>query len=411
MTFLHAQQRRASAPYLNSRVGVGVGLMPTMDAGKDRLALAALCVDDTADRTGLRRIRGGDIDQPAPCGFELVIKLASENAPSLRQNGTVQPGLLTDMSPWFLNRTGGTGGHVCDLKTLQADQTKSTRNRVTRHMKVVRPRSGRLSDQALNSLALGGVPTRTALPTRQDALCPAPSLLQARVGRESDELPIGKAKRYGDTAIDANGRKAVQGRRFAQIASERYGPAIGASCECDIKHSANQCASAPEANPAKLWQTNLSPSGIQVPDRDVTGANPHGVVYAQSAQRRITSAAEEGLISLIQVHHRALKYRLRDCSYPIKHAPEVGNLACLGNKSNVFAFGGLELTPEISPLFESQVVDQPRHSDPLPKNFSLRSGGVETRFEASKHCEDLARQHIARNQQSFSAPPPPQEEA
>lgn len=64
MPFLHAHRRRVPPQNVDRSIVVGIGTEAAVATGKDRLAFAALAVNGSAFRTGLRGV--GRIDGYKP---------------------------------------------------------------------------------------------------------------------------------------------------------------------------------------------------------------------------------------------------------------------------------------------------------------------------------------------------------
>lgn len=102
----------SSAEYHLCRVDVRVLFVPAGNTAKLRLRQTASRVNRPADRTGLRAVCGGDLDEISSSPRELVAKHRDERSPSGIQDGPVQAGLLLDPASRSIDRPLGTFGHV-----------------------------------------------------------------------------------------------------------------------------------------------------------------------------------------------------------------------------------------------------------------------------------------------------------
>ena len=84
MAFLvDAHRRRVPAQNIERSICIGVDMEAAMPTNKDRLAFAALSVNGSAFRTGLRCVCGIDLAQVSAAFFELVGKDGLEAEPAL----------------------------------------------------------------------------------------------------------------------------------------------------------------------------------------------------------------------------------------------------------------------------------------------------------------------------------------
>ena len=98
---LDAHRRRVPAQNVERSICIGVDMEAAMPTDKDCLAFAALSVNGSAFRTGLRCVCGIDLAQVSAAFFELVGKDGLEAEPALIEDRAVQCGLLPDHTARF----------------------------------------------------------------------------------------------------------------------------------------------------------------------------------------------------------------------------------------------------------------------------------------------------------------------
>src|SRR5215210_768371 len=98
MHTLDAQMRCVPPPHdVHGRIAVGVVAVSASDALKVSLVLATSGVNGTTGRTGLRRKGGIGLHDPAAVFLHLVGEDQVEYAPTLVQDGAVEPSLLPNV--------------------------------------------------------------------------------------------------------------------------------------------------------------------------------------------------------------------------------------------------------------------------------------------------------------------------
>lgn len=383
MTPLREQQRRASALYLQGRVRVGVTLMATVDAGEDRLVLAASRVNDTAGRTCLRGERGGDVNQPAPYGFEFVFQHGGEHAPPLRQDRSVQPRLLPN--PFV----SGATRHSDDLKFLERHCTEASGDAEAGNMQMVLANAGILRSQPAHPRSLFGVAARAAPSPGEYTLRSGRDLLQPSRVRKIDVFTIRQADSVGHSSVDSYARQMAQRRgRRANVTCEGDVPFARRARDGRRFHGSGQRASLAKANPSNLWKFGLRPLSIEGSHLNFAAAQASSVVQSQAAGRRIPATTEERGIGLVEIVERGFLDRLGDRSDPVEFSAESREFPPLTGKADAAPFASLILPPEVAALLQRQVVDQARHTDPLADCFGLGGCRMQRESKASKHCQN-----------------------
>ena len=223
MPFLvDAHRRRVPAQNVERSICIGVDMEAAMPTNKDRLAFAALSVNGSAFRTGLRCVCGIDLAQVSAAFFGLVGKDGLEAEPALIEDRAVQSGLLPDHTAWFFYGPLGRSRHVFDAQIFQNNRPKAA-GKIERGL--VRPIA---ADARSTGRELRGASQRlrstdgATLASRHNVLCGAMASFdgfeRARHGhaltRGDVERVIdvcGKRQRIGNAAIDADARADIDG--------------------------------------------------------------------------------------------------------------------------------------------------------------------------------------------------------
>lgn len=390
MTPLH--ERRASPFDFQCRVGVGMGDVPTMDALEDRLALAASGVNDTTVSARLGRERGGDIDQPAPCGFELVIEHGGELPPALSKNGSVQACLLADVPTWVFDCAFRAPRHALDVQILKSHHPETKSDEGAADVQMVRSHPGDLCVCAGSGLLVDATACGTLFRPSHGPLRRSMAPLQMRDARERNVFPGRQTDRIRHPAINANGRPAVDQRRFADIRNESHNPAGAFAGHGDRLRIADDRPRQPKLQPAQVTpKQHCTPLRVQNFERGLLRFKPDAVVQAKPSHRRVTggSLEERGEGPVEIVKSGFLRYP-RGLSDPVEIPSQVRKFAALARHGYDPALGRFELTPEVSPLLQGQIVNEPRDADPLAERLGLVGRRVQPKFEAAMHGGNLA---------------------
>lgn len=389
MTLLPEQQRRASAPYLKSRVRVGMVAVSAMDAGKDRLALSASCINDTAGRTGLRRIGGRNRNQPPASGLKFVVEHVREKRPALRENRPVQAALLGNAP------VVGASGHLPDIQVFEGYDTEPPCDVRASDVEVVGSYPRDLRGDAADPDSLLGAALRPALPARQHLLRPASPSFQLRHVRQSNVFSRGEADRVGHAPVNADRRKVICGRTLPDVVGENDTPCASAPHHCHRFDRPDHQSSVPELDPAELGYFHGRPLGIETFDDDIPAPETRAVMQAVLPMSRKALAPKERGKCAVQVTQAGLDRRLRHCRDPIVFRAQRGQFSALARKADVSAVLGPKLAPEVAPLLQGQIVNQAHHADPLTERFGLLDGRVKVKAVASVHPEFLPQNRLA----------------
>lgn len=394
MTPLREQNRRASPADLQGRVGVGMGTMPTMDAGKDRLALAALCIDDTAGRTGLRSVRGGDVDQPAPCGFEFVIEHGGKLPPALVQDRSIEACLLTYATPWRLVRALGAGRHLGDTQILDGHKTEPARDVRAGDVVPVRAHTGAEGAQAGNATPLFGVAPRTPLAPCQHLLSLSDAPIDGQGVGHLHMLTVGQAERIGDASVDSDCGKRCGFDGFTDISHKRHAPLAVVPGDGDCLRVSYDGPREAELEPAQVVpQKHSAPFSVQNLERRLHGFETEAVVQAQPSRRWVAGGPleerSEGPVEIVESRFLRCSGGLSD---PVEIPSEVRQFPALAEHGNVAAFVLPILPPEVPALLKRQIVDQARYADPLTQGLSLGGRRMQGEAEAAKHGFTIAQE-------------------
>ena len=167
---LDAHRRRVPAQNVERSICIGVDMEAAMPTDKDRLAFAALSVNGSAFRTGLRCVCGIDLAQVSAAFFELVGKDGLEAEPALIEDRAVQSGLLPDHTARFFYGPLGRSRHVFDAQIFQNNRPKAA-GKIERGL--VRPiaADARSTGRELRGARLSAFARRTEPRLRRATMC------------------------------------------------------------------------------------------------------------------------------------------------------------------------------------------------------------------------------------------------
>lgn len=388
MPFLH--ERGASAHNVPSRIGVGVIAMITGDALEDRLALTASGVNDTTFGARLRRVGGGDVNQPPAGGFQLVLQLAGKDAPALRQNGTVQTSLLRNPPARLLDGSPRTRRHSADVQLLQHDQSEPTGNASAGDVQMMRPHSRDLGGQPGDGLALLRVPSRATLTSCECSLRTPPPLLQSGEIGEANVLSVRQGKRGCDASVNADSALAAKGSS-GHVGREDHLPALIGDLNGDIHHLATEAPGASIFHPTNTWKSNLGPLRVQITPRQILPRQANALMNPLPSEVGIAAAAEEAGECLVEITQRVFQTGARHCAYKIELPSKVSHLERLLPPRNGLAGRGPILAPKVPPLLQGEIVNEPCDANPLTQNVSLTYGWIKAEAEAAVHDVKFSR--------------------
>ena len=196
----------------------------------------------------------------------------------------------------------------------------------------------------------------------------------------------GEREGVGDAPVNADSRKPVLWSASAHVSGENNEPLPGLSDNGRGLYRATDVAGGAKAKRPQLGYFDLRPALVQGSHSDLAGAEPTGVIDAHPARRGVAGpSVKETLKSPVQIVQGGLKSALRNVSYPVECRPESGEFSTLAGKADVAALKGVELPPKVSALLQGEIVDQPRHTDPMAENFGLLGSRIEPEAEASVH--------------------------
>jgi hypothetical protein len=396
---LHAHHRRASTEYFQGRIRVGVIAVSAGDALKDRLALAALSVHDTAGLTGLRGETRIDGDQDAAAFLQLVGEHPLEHAPALRENGSVEASLLPDATARLLDGATSARCHSVDPKGFDRHEREPASEVRGRPMQKVTAKAARFSAECSYALALVGIATGTAVPARKHPLS-APTL--ALKANERSGCAHGLAAGHGDRVCDAPVEPHGAGadaRLSGDLNDERDCPPPSVTGYGSLSNIW-QVAGDTKAHPPHLRQPDLGPFVVQPAHHNRASLKPEGVVHPPLAGRWILGAAlKERSKCVVEIAQGLLFADRGRGLYPVELRAERGQLSTLRCERDVSARRAMMLSPEIAALLPSEVVDQPTNTGDLLKEHRLRCRGSQAKLVAAK-------KHAT---ESSPLPPPPQD--
>ncbi len=240
------------------RISVGVVSMPATRTHKGRLAFAALSVDCPAGRAGLRSISGVNLYK-ARC---LVEKLSFDLVPSHIKDGTIEAGLLLNITTWELKRSLCCSCHVLRTQTLYDHGSKAARNIGCGAMRPMLTNACLLCAQPGNATKGNRVTLRTAFSAGGNALRPTGlAVKRVKLRREYITATIREHQRHRDAAIDTDNTTRISDIPVDQTANgdlptERR---LNNSCLADV--SFNWVCEA-QFDPTDLRKPNARPFTI-----------------------------------------------------------------------------------------------------------------------------------------------------
>src|SRR5215204_2636202 len=294
MQALHVQQSSVPAPYNKRRIPVGMVGVTTGDATKSRLAFARACVNDTTCSTRLGTIGRVHFDHPTAALLHLVGEDQVERAPTLIQNGTVEPGLLPDHAPRIVHGARGRGGHVLDAEVFQHGNAEPLGNVERGAVVEVAADAPRTPLKPGDTAALSGIAMRTPPATRQDALRAALRHLDPIQARGHGQHLAGReSKRCRHPTVDAHRGPEAGGSFVLDLAGKRYVPTARAICDGRVLDRAPDRAGVAELHPSDFGQAHRAPLPIQASDFDLATGEAKGVVDAPLASRWVAGSPGE----------------------------------------------------------------------------------------------------------------------
>jgi putative transposase len=392
MQALHVQQSSVPAPYNKRRIPVGMVGVTTGDATKSRLAFARACVNDTTCSTRLGTIGRVHFDHLTAALLHLVGEDQVERAPTLIQNGTVEPGLLPDHAPRIVHGARGRGGHVLDAEVFQHGNAEPLGNVERGAVVEVAADAPRTPLKPGDTAALSGIATRTPPATRQDALRAALRRLdpiQARGHGHHLAGRKGKGRRYAP--VDTHGRPEVLQRLALNRAGEGDVPSVRPARDGRVLDRALDRAGIAELHPADLRQADGAPLPVQAAGLNFATGEAEGVADALFARGRVAGAScEEVPEGAVQVAKGLLLAGHVDGPDPVELGPKIGQLSGLGDVVEPLSGLPLVVPPPIPALFQREVVDEAADARELAEQSFLFSGRAELEaIAAGEHPETL----------------------
>lgn len=373
MSFLHAHRRRVPAQDVYRSICVGVCLETTMLTRKACLAFAALLVDGSTFRTGLRGIGGVDLEQITTAFFELVGKNSFKGEPALVENASVQSGFLFDVAPRTFNASLGSSCHLGNLEVFENDSSIVTHNIERGFVVPVKANAGTTGRKAGVSPQSLSVTNRATLSARSLSLCGTATTFDCfqRYGN-GKPATVRKRKGVGNTSVYAKGRADVGGDRVFNFASKTDVPAKRIMRNRGVFDGPSQQAGVAEFDPTKFRQAHSRPLGIQFLNLHLTTLKAKTVIDAFAPWRWILGRSfEEVAKSPVKITQSLLQAGLRDGSYPIKPGSQLGEFTGLSDVIEWPSSAVLVLPPPSVSLFQREIVDQATDAGKLAKQTLL----------------------------------------
>ena len=386
MPFLHAHKRRVPTQDVDRSIVIGMGVEATMAADKAGLALAALAVDGSAFRTGLRGIGGIDLHKRPAALFKLVAKDGFKRAPSLIEDTPVKASLGTHVATRLGNCAFGGSRHVPHLEVFKNDRTVATGN-AERGLVLPGSPDASSSRRQFGTTAKGlGTAIGATLTPRENALCGTMASFDGfERGRNRLNLASGKRDRVGNAAINADRRVIVSRNFVLDLTGKADVPAQRIKRDGGVLDRAAQRPGIAELDPANLGQPDSGPPGVYRHHLDFTALKSEGVVNSTAAGRRIAgNALEEVDVCLVEIAQCLLLAGLRDGSNPVVLAAQRGQLAGLHDVIESRSGLALIVPPPVAALFEREIVDQSAHTGELLEQRLLLRRRCQLVSEAAK---------------------------
>lgn len=396
---LHAQLRNASPEYLNSRIRVGVGLVPTVDATEDRLALAASGVNDTAGGARLRRMGRGNGHDSTATLLRFVAQDVCELTPPLAQDRAVEPSLLADVPARLVRGTASGNGHAGYVQVLDADHAVALCDTQGGPVTEVSPDRGGPRVQASNAAEAASAPLRATLCPGERALLPPHSGGNRSQGfRQPEDFPRGQRERVGHAPVYADRGAGVDGSVALKASGDADIPATARVDHRHIAQIASEGPGGPVADTSEFRERDLSPFPAQRTESAFLCHDPETVVLPATPRLRVLfPTREEADESPIKVSERLLLRYPVDRCYPAHFCAEGGQLGALATEGHSAAVHSLVLPPEVSALLKGQVVDQPTHTDALKEQGFLLWRWVQIEAVGPEHIRFLSRSRQPRD--------------
>lgn len=390
---LHARPRGVSAQYIYRSVDVGMIAVTTMLTGKDRLALAARSVDGPARRAGLRRVHGRHFNQRPAAFFEFVSKDGLEDMPALVEDRSVQPSLSPDVATRRFSGPGGACRHIGNLQIFHNNGAE-TFSDVQRCLVVpIAADASAFCGQSSTALDRLKSSFRPLLTTRNNALCGAHTALDGtKANGDGHHLAGRESQGIGHATVDADAGENISWRNVLNFTGEANVPTIGAQTHGRVLDRSATHSGIAKFYPSDSGQPNRRPFRADAANgyfgtlKSKTFIDP-----LLSGQRILGSAHEKRAEGFLQITQRLILSSRGYCGNPVKLSPQQCQIPALGCAVNVLAVRPKILPPKITPLNQSQIVNQTTHPGVLPEGCLLFNGWAEFVSEgAENHSRNLA---------------------
>ena len=362
---LHA--RHALAEDITRGVCIGMVDMAAASADEGRLVLAAPSIDHATFGARLGCVGGVAVDDlAAPLG-QFVVKDGGERMPALIEDRAIETGLLADVAARFLYRTSSGRGHVADLQLLHRDRAEAPRNIDRDAVMPILADAGDPGADTTYTAELLGASIRSPLTTGKDTLFASLGLVECdQAGGNAEMLASGQAKRIGNAAIDPDRRANVGGRFVIDLAREGNEPLIGDKRDGEGFYDAVNLACGAVLYHPDLGNAARRPFCIDSYEASVAPFKLSGIINPPHARCRVASGAiKKSGIRFIQIPDGLLKnYRGRRRK-PVNTFPEFREFGALGYPADGAPRCGIKLSPPISALFQTKIVDISCRADEL----------------------------------------------
>lgn len=362
--------RRASAVDIDRCIHVCMSRETTVPAGVASLALAASLVDGSTVRTFLGRVGGIDLHERPAALFQLVTERCFKRAPALLQYPSVQAVLSAPAC-----------GHVDDLQILDTDQAEAIGNASRNLVPPIGADAGDLCGQRRDVPTLLAVTVGSPNAAGEDALR---SLLPPlKLGRAGDGKKFASREGQGvrDPAINANARQVVGRRLMFDFAGQADVPAKRIAVESSRDNAATPFAGHAHLDEANLRHSDKRPLGINRDEPDFAAFVLESAVRSGRSEGGKPSTSEEGGIGRVKLDKSLRQWRGMNLRKPFALSPQLRHFTTLRGVVEIDS-ARLGLPPEIAPLFQGQIVDEPHRTSRLSHGPSLLRRRVKAVSEA-----------------------------
>lgn len=353
---------------------------------------------------------GGNLHEFTTPFIQLIAEQGFKDMPSLIQDGPIKTCLLAHIAPGLGDGALGTGRHAFGVEVFNHNRAEALGQIKADPVVPVLTDAGALSAQGGDTASGLAVADRPAPTATQRLLGASLTLIErGQAGWNVDHLPGAESDCLSNTTINANATRQLCWRVMVNRKTKGNMPAVDSKADRRVVHLTNQCAGVTVANPADLRQADFGPIAVQLADLNLTTLEPEGIVEAFLARRWVSGDPFEPiLVGPIQVSESLLLTGLRNSGYPVVFGSEVGQFARLAMVVDTVSGPITEVSPMISPLLKSKIVNQAADTRKLAEQLLLLwSGGQPVAVATLDHSVNVTAWH-ARDNKGVALPARPE---